>query len=140
MWGFRPASEVDEQRWSTWLAEELVGVELDRQRLASAVLTRCRAERIEPPSSGQIERVVASAVRQFEAEFCQRTVQRLGTAAARLDDLVSEVDGVRGGLLSELKADLRQVSLGTLLAEIEKLTAVRDLGFLRACSPMPRRS
>lgn len=127
-WGFRPATEADEQRWSSWLAEELVGVEMDRQRLTSAVLTRCRAEQVEPPSAGQIERVVASAVRQFEAVFCQRTVNRLGPAAARLQDLVAEADGTRGGLLAELKADPGPVSLDTLLREIDKLAAVRDLG------------
>lgn len=126
--GFRPASEDDAERWAVWLAEELAGVELDRERLAAAVLTRARQEKIEPPTSGQVERIVASALRRFETGFCQRTVARLGAAAARLEDLVAEAEGQRGGLLAELKADPGQASLDTLLREIDKLTAVRALG------------
>jgi hypothetical protein len=126
--GFRPATEDDQQRWAEWLAEELAGVELDRDRLASAVATRCRQEKVEPPSSGQIDRVVASAIRQFETAFCQRTVERLGPAAGRLEDLVAEAEGARGGLLTELKADPGQASLDTLLREIDKLAVVRPLG------------
>ncbi len=103
-------------------------MELDRGRLAATVLTRCRQEKVEPPSSGQADRVVASALRQFEADFCQRTMSRIGPAAQRLEDLVAVVDGARGGLLSELKADPGQASLDTLLAEVDKLTAVRELG------------
>ncbi|MDR7304522.1 DUF4158 domain-containing protein [Haloactinomyces albus] len=52
---FRPATEADEQRWTEWLSEELVGVEMARQRSASAVLTRCRQEKVEPPTSGRVE-------------------------------------------------------------------------------------
>ncbi|MPZ66640.1 MAG: Tn3 family transposase [Pseudonocardiaceae bacterium] len=126
--GFRPATEADEQRWTGWLAEELAGVELDRQRLAAAVLTRCRQERVEPPTPGRVERVVASALRQFEDSFCARTVARLGPAADRLEALVAEAEGQRGGLLAELKADPGQASLDTLLREIDKLAAVRSLG------------
>lgn len=103
-------------------------MELDRDRLAAAVATRCRQVKVRSPSSGQIERVVASALRQFEAVFCQRTVERLGPTAQRLQDLVTEAKGTRGGLLTELKADPGQTSLDTLLREIDKLTAVPTLG------------
>lgn len=126
--GFRPATEADERRWTGWLAEELAGVELDRQRLAAAVLTRCRQEKVEPPTSGRVERVVASALRQFEDAFCGRTVARLGPAAGRLEALVADAEGARGGLLAELKSDPGQASLDTLLREIDKLAAVRALG------------
>ncbi|WP_438388887.1 hypothetical protein [Actinopolyspora saharensis] len=71
---------------------------------------------------------MASALRQFEDAFCGRTVSRLGPAAQRLEDLVTEAEGSRGGLLTELKADPGQASLDTLLREIDKLAAVRGLG------------
>ena len=64
--GTRPASEADEERWAAWLAAEVCPVETARRRLASALRQRCRTEKIEPPAEGQVERVVASALRRFE--------------------------------------------------------------------------
>nr|WP_211210202.1 hypothetical protein [Actinopolyspora halophila] len=47
---------------------------------------------------------------------------------AALEALVAEDDSAGRGLLAELKADHGQVGLETVLAEIDKLTAVRQLG------------
>jgi hypothetical protein len=38
----------------------------NRDRLAAALRRRCRSEKVEPPSTGQVERVVASGCRQFD--------------------------------------------------------------------------
>lgn len=123
--GFRESTRGDEDKLAGWLAEEVCPVELREEQLAEAVLVRCRAERIEPP--GRLDRIIGAAKALFERSFCERTVLRLGEAgAARLETLLEQGAG-RGGLLAELKADPGQVSLDTLLREVDKLTAVKAL-------------
>lgn len=51
---FRECTEEDQAQLAEWLSVELCGVELSRDRLAEAVVTRCRKERLEPPAPGQI--------------------------------------------------------------------------------------
>lgn len=119
--GTRPAGEADEERWAVWLAAEVCLVETTRRRLAAALRQRCRTEQIEPPAEGQVERVVASALRRFEDTFAAEVVTRLGPAAcARLEELLGQE-----GQLAALKTDPGPLGLDTLLAEIGKLTTVR---------------
>ncbi|MBA8824775.1 hypothetical protein FHX42_002122 [Saccharopolyspora lacisalsi] len=125
--GFREFSRGDEDKLAGWLADEVCPVELREDRLRQAVLVRCRADGIEPP--GRLDRIIGSARSTFEQRFCQRTVERLPEACvAALEALVADEDSSRRGLLAELKADPGQVGLETVLAEIDKLTAVRQLG------------
>src|SRR5699024_2365041 len=75
------------------------------------------------------DRIIGSARSTFEQRFCHRTARRLPEASvAALEDLVAEDDSAGRGLLAELKADPGQIGLETVLAEIDKLTAVRELG------------
>nr|WP_267595967.1 DUF4158 domain-containing protein [Carbonactinospora thermoautotrophica] len=132
--GFWESTRADEEALTAWLAEEVCGVELVEDRLVEALLVRCRAERVEPP--GRIERIVASAQARFEAWFCATTVERLGPATARLDELVAEGGGAGPGLLAQLKTDPDALSLDAVLTEIGKLTAVRARpagGVVRRC-------
>lgn len=110
-------------------------MEFDRARLAVAVVARCRAERVEPPASRQIERLVASAVRSFEKGFCVRTAAALSPQSiARLEALVAEPgddpETAGGGrsFFDELKQDPGAPGLESLLAEISKLQRVRAVG------------
>ncbi|MGW0579788.1 DUF4158 domain-containing protein, partial [Streptomyces sp. NPDC002920] len=94
--GFRECTEEDQGQLAEWLAVELCGVELNRDRLAEAVVARCRKDRLEPPAPGQIARLVGRgrAVSTFEERFCATTVGRLSAATrSRLDDLVAEDAG-----------------------------------------------
>ncbi|MFE1875552.1 DUF4158 domain-containing protein [Streptomyces sp. NPDC059496] len=109
--GFRECTVEDQARLTGWLSGELCSVELNRDRLAEAVVARCRNERLEPPTPGQVARLVASAVSHFEDRFCQLTTTRLSAVTrSRLDDLVAEEggpDSSGGGrsFFTELKAD-----------------------------------
>ncbi|QGK70023.1 Tn3 family transposase [Allosaccharopolyspora coralli] len=125
--GFREFSRGDEDKLAGWLAEEVCPVELREDRLRQAVLVRCRADGIEPP--GRLDRIIGSARSTFEQRFCHRTVERLPEASvAALEVLIAEDDSAGRGLLAELKADPGQIGLETVLAEIDKLTAVWQLG------------
>ncbi|MFJ2406679.1 Tn3 family transposase [Streptomyces xanthochromogenes] len=128
VFGTRAATVADEEQLAQWLADLVCPVETSRDRLAGAVIERCRSTRIEPPTSGQVERLVASAVRRFEAAFAAAVMGRLGPAVCgRLEDLLA-----RPNVLAELKADPGGLGLDTLLAEIGKLTTARSLGLTEA--------
>ena len=127
-YGTRPPTETDEDRWARWLAGEMCPAETNRDRLAAAVRRRCPSEKVEPPASGQVERVVASGCRRFDEAFAATVAGRLGPPVrGRLEDLLSRPD-----VLAELKSDPGPLGLDTLLIEIGKLTTVRALGLTEA--------
>jgi hypothetical protein len=83
-YGFRANTEGDQERLAGWLATELCPVELSRDRLAAAVVARCRNDHIEPPAPGQVRRLVGTAVKDFEARFCRSTLNRLSQFMPRV--------------------------------------------------------
>jgi hypothetical protein len=99
-------------------------IETNRDRLAGAVREPCRSTSIEPPSSGQVERVVNSACRRYEEVFAEQVMARLGpTVCARLGEPLE-----RPHVLAELKAGPGPLGLDTLLTKITKLATARSLG------------
>jgi hypothetical protein len=127
-YGTRPPTEDDEKRWAQWLADEVCPVETNRDRLAEAVRRRCRSECVEPPTSGQVERVVKSADRRFEETFAAQVVVRLGPAVcSRLEDLLGKPK-----VLAEPKSDPGPLGLDTLLVKIGKPATARSLGLSEA--------
>lgn len=135
--GFREFSKGDEDKVADWLATEVCPVELREEQLREALLVRCRAERLEPP--GRVDRIIRSSRTRFERQFCDVTVSRLADDCARRLEALVDGDGPsRGGLLAGLKADPGQVSLDTLLREIDRLEAVKALrlppGLFADCS------
>ncbi len=130
--GFREATRADEDSLTAWLSEEVAPDEVSEDRLRDALLARCRATRIEPP--GRVERIIGAARSAASDRFCATTASRLGSeAASRLEQLVADDgEGDEGGggrgVLGELKADPGQISLDSLLAEVDKLERIRSLG------------
>ena len=117
--GFREATVADENYLSQWLAEEVCPVELREERLREALLARCRAERIEPPSPSRAGRILGRARAAAEQQFCESTVSRLSNeSVACLEELISDDDPQRSvvrsrGVLGELKADPEQLGVET---------------------------
>jgi hypothetical protein len=134
VYGTRPTTEAYEDRWARWLAEEMCPRETNRDRLAVALRRRCRSEKVEPLSTGQVERVVASGCRRFDDDFAATTAGRLGpVVCGRLEDLLS-----RPNVLAELKSDPRPLGLDTLLAESASCRRYERSGWTRPCSAAPR--
>ncbi|MEV4116235.1 Tn3 family transposase [Nonomuraea sp. NPDC049695] len=142
-YGFRANTEEDQDRLAAWLATELCPVELSRDRLAAAVVARCRNDHVEPPAPGQVRWLVGKAVKDFEKRFCRSTLDRLGhTTRSRLEDLIAgdgteqsaDRDGAAAGggrsHFTELKTDPGAPGLESLLAEVNKLERVRRLTLL----------
>ncbi|MGH3197896.1 MAG: DUF4158 domain-containing protein, partial [Streptosporangiaceae bacterium] len=122
--GTHPATEDDEETLAQWLADKVCPVETSRERLTAAVLERCRSKSMEPPASGQVERLVNSACHRFDEAFASQVAARLGPmGCGRLEDLLSTPQ-----LLADLKSDPGPLGLDTLLTEIGKLSTARSLG------------
>jgi hypothetical protein len=60
--GFRECSVADADTLIEWLAVHVCEVERRPELVRDELLVRCRAERIEPPSPGRIDRIVRSAL------------------------------------------------------------------------------
>ena len=133
--GFREPTRADEERLAGWLAEEVCPGELGEERQRTALLARCREERLEPP--GRIGRLLGSARRLADERFCVGTVTRLDRLAVeRLEELVAddeasderEAAGGGPGLFAELRADPGSPGLDSLLCEIARLERVLAIG------------
>ncbi|MFD7528577.1 DUF4158 domain-containing protein [Streptomyces sp. NPDC059849] len=96
-YGFWANTEEDQDRLAAWLATELCLVELPRDRLAAAVVARCRNDRIEPPAPGQVRRLAGKAIKDFERRFHCSMLDRLShTTRSLLEDLIAG-DGTEHG-------------------------------------------
>jgi TnpA family transposase len=139
--GFRVCSVVDAQKLSEWLATEVCEHERQLDLVGEALLKRCRTEQIEPPTAGRVERIVRSAMRTAETTLTERVAARLdGPIAARIealvgDDVPDDVDDGADGqgnmprpVLARIKQAPGNVSLETMLTEIDRLSAVRSIG------------
>jgi hypothetical protein len=131
--GFRKCSEADQDKLAGWLAREVYPTEQRREPLRGAVLAQCRVLRMEPPSFGQISRLVGSALTVFEKRFCTTIEQRLDAVGVggHLESLYRPSPDAAGGgatFLSELKADPGPLGTDTFRAEIGELRRVLALG------------
>jgi TnpA family transposase len=133
--GFRECSEADQEQLAGWLAREMCPSELRRDQLRDAVLTRCRAVKMEPPTPGQIGRLVGSGIERFEESLCRTIEARLDAVdgvAARLEQLIGSTEsGAAGGgerFLHELKSDPGPLGTETFMKERAKLDRVRGVG------------
>jgi hypothetical protein len=118
-------------RLASWLAAEVCEVERQHDRVREQLLVRCRADRIEPPTTGRVDRIVRSALRQAEVAVTCRIAGRLpASTVARLEALVSGAGGAGDdvdSVLALVKSDPGNVSLESMLTEIRKLRAVRAI-------------
>ncbi|WP_432934089.1 DUF4158 domain-containing protein [Microbispora sp. CA-135349] len=86
---FREPTVGDEDKLADWLATKICPVEMSRDRLRGALLARCREDRIEPPKTTRIERVLGAAEAMFERNFTATTVQRLSfESVGKLEELI----------------------------------------------------
>ncbi|MGF1470117.1 MAG: Tn3 family transposase [Rubrobacteraceae bacterium] len=138
--GFRQATVDDAQGLAEWLLEEVAPREYDAERLMEAAYARLRILKVEPPTSGRVERVVRSALRSYDERFCETTLGRLSdNAVAEMDALPSGTDAAEdeasSGLaelneptLARLRSDPGRAGVEGARAELSKLSRLRELG------------
>ena len=139
--GVRPATADDFTAVETWLRAEVVPWDHHLRHLQDAVLEWYRSRRIEPPTTGRIDRLVRSTVRTYETEIFDRTAAKLPPSTrSAMDTLLDsslpsdehetqEGSDWRRTSFSVLKTDPGRVSLKSVLRELEKLRRIEALEF-----------
>mgnify|MGYP000981002651 CR=1 FL=1 len=133
---YRVCSVADADKLAIWLAENVAYEEHRRGLVRARLLARCREERIEPPTPERVARIVDSAIRQAGRTLVNRVAGRLDEGCrGRLEALVAataddpDADGPADrSALALIRADPGNVSLDSMLAEIDKLLIVRGIG------------
>ncbi len=125
--------DADALTW--WLVEEATQVERSGERVREHLLAELRRRKLEPPTTGRIDRIVAAGLSRGEAVLFDRVKSRLSTeVVARLVALVApaadEAGELEGGsaVLASIRSDPGNVNSNTMLTEIAKLEAVREIG------------
>jgi hypothetical protein len=135
--GFRECGVADAELLTEWLIAEVTQAERRPERVREELLARCRECRIEPPTSGRVDRIVRSALHRGEELLSARVTGRLAepmrgrllglvAGAAEEDEVEPAEDGP--SVLASIRSDAGDVSLNTMLTEIAKLEAVRAVG------------
>lgn len=134
--GFSEATIEDAEELTQWLLEWVLPHERRETVLQEAIYTRCREQRLEPPSPLRIERILRSALHAADEQFYAETVAKLSpTTQARLDDLLkttrsnpeAEDESSGRSTLHELKRGAGAINVDSLLDEIDKLEKIEHL-------------
>ena len=128
--GFREATVSDYPGLTRWLVEEVLPEEHGETRVREALLRRCREIRIEPPGQTRLTRIVASAITEFDARFCDATYGVLSEChRSELDALVAQDprDPSARALLHTLREDPGNVSLKNIRSALERLAIIDEI-------------
>ena len=140
--GFRENTVLDAEEMIDWLYKGILLHDHNYERLVKAVYQRFRDLKIEPPTPDRIERLINTAISQFEEHFFQATLKKLPAGSLpKMDTLVNsseipdEINEAQGGsnsdeiilTFNDLKADLGKPGVESALKEVRKLRTIRSL-------------
>ncbi len=138
---FREATVKDASDMVKWLKQEVLPVEQRIEFLEELVYKRFRELCIEPSTPGRIDRLIRTALHQYETHFCADLLSKLPSQALRQIDTFLDVEDstdkateaeesekLRQSDFSYLKTDPGPVGLDSLLTEVEKLQRLRQVG------------
>ncbi|WP_233220074.1 DUF4158 domain-containing protein [Pleurocapsa sp. CCALA 161] len=141
LFDFRVATVTDSEQMSNWLILEILPNEQRFETIWEIVSQRWRELQIEPPTKLQVERLIKSAVYQYEADFCSSTLKKLTPSiieqidillstenTEETDDDESASQSSKKFIMSDfafLKTDPGAVGLDSFLTEIKKLKLIR---------------
>lgn len=134
--GFRPIAQSDKPLMKTWLMEDVLPLGLSFEAFKTQVYQGFRQLKIEPPVWKQLERLMQSAARAHEHDFCRGIATQLSAQTGKNLDalldtenpLTDETGHFRQSQINQLKTDPGRLGLNSLLAEIEKLHCIQALG------------
>ncbi len=142
--GITEATVKDAENLTAWLETQVLAYDLKPESLEIAARERLRYLKIEPPTPERIERIVRSAIRRFEAKFCEKTAEKLSSSVrTKLDELLKttlDADNLEASEeiesenphntpspLAVLKSDPGRLGLDSLISEAAKLKQLRQL-------------
>lgn len=89
--GFRPATAQDKIAIREWIKGHVLPEEYRSSHIRVLFYAQLRIERIEPPGQQEMDRVIASAIAQYQNTFFERTYAKLPQVSRlRLRNLLSE--------------------------------------------------
>lgn len=132
--GFRRASIADQEALRTWLMEKVLPQEYRSAYLTQQAYSHLRQLHLEPPTKGRMDRLVASALYQYEQAFFRRTEARLSekikTALQQLvykkEDLTEQVDLSEPGEDDPTQYPLNDLKSGAGEAKVKNIKKVAD--------------
>ena len=144
LFNFRVATVRDSEEMSNWLIQEILPKEQKFEAIREVVSQRWRELQLEPPTTAQVERLIKSAIYQYEADFCSSTLEKLTPEIIqKIDILLSTEDTeeteddesasssskkIKMSDFAFLKTDPGAVGLDSFLTEIKKLKLIRAVG------------
>jgi Tn3 transposase DDE domain/Domain of unknown function (DUF4158) len=136
---FREATVADGETLVTWLCAQILPTTRRPDQLKEAMMQRCRALRIEPPTPERLDRLIRSAIHREDTRVGTEMLHRLSaTTQGQLEALLGPAEPPASGpdgsappleraLLQELRADPGRATLDNLFQEIAKLERIRAL-------------
>ena len=150
--GVTEATVQDGENLTTWLETQVLAYDLKLESLEIAARERLGYLKIEPPTPERLERIVRSAMRRFEENFCAQIAQKLPpSVCTHLDELLKttpqqdncspseQVDNPTReqaenptshntpSPLAMLKSDPGSLGLESLISQGDKLQQLRQL-------------
>jgi TnpA family transposase len=141
--GFREATVADAEADIAWLCAEVLPHEQRPEHLPEVLRQHLRARRIEPPTAERLDRIVRSALAQFEEQITRQVMVRLsaptlqnleallnvGTGESEAEEKAADQKEaeIATSTLAHLKADPGRASLESVLTEITRLEQLRRL-------------
>lgn len=130
--GFREGTVADGEAILIWLQDHVLTQTQQVEALVTAIYGRYRILKLEPPTSGRVERLARSALRQYTEQFCEAVADKLSAKAkTRLDELLEqekiEDEQAFRSPFGLLKTDAGVAKLDGILEETGKLERIRQL-------------
>lgn len=136
--GFRPIGHRDLDHLARWLADTILPHDPDARHGRDAALDWCRRQHLEPPTPDSLDRLIRSAVHDFEARQHGAVGARLPDASRTAidrwlggddpDPEAAEADATAPPSLTQLRADPGKPGLDSLLAGLAKRRSLDELG------------
>ena len=129
LFGFREATAEDSEAVMRWLHDHMFARERHPERLREAALQRFRELRLEPPTTERLDRLLGSALRNFEEQFSGTLLDRLSQWTKEALDALLHLTNPEATRvpLHDLRADAGPVGIETLEEELSKLECLRNI-------------
>ena len=145
--GIRKATVKDAQELISWLIENVLNQDVNLEHLQEIANERFWDFKIQPPPPNRIERLVRSALRTYETNFFQQTLEKLSpecrtqidalliTSEADETDNASEKTTFKASKFHFLNSEPGRASLNSLLTEVTKLQHLHQIGLPKNLFP-----
>jgi TnpA family transposase len=132
--GFRATTVEDSQQLVNWLSTHpTLNQDQSLEVLVDILYEACWEQRLEPPTRKQLERIVRSAVANYETHFFEQTALKLSLESRlALDNLLHTDETLPtqyadGTVMGWLKSDPGQASLASLKATADRLKRLQQI-------------